>query len=276
MKLYERDFAQIAYRRELFNGLFLRSSLEYAHRRPLFNTTNYAWANKDRDYSPNQINTLNDVSTQFPSHEALLLDVALRIRFKQQYLSYPNRKYVLGSEFPDIWIRYRKAFAVNNGFADFDRLSMSVRDDWQLGLVGNFSLFLSGGIFLNDNRVFAPDFAHFNGNRVHIGDPERYYNSFLALPYYIYSTTDAYFQAHAEHNFQGFLLDKIPGIRKLGWKTVLRASALKTENNDWYWEVAGGLDNIGFNFLRLLRVDVVSSFIGNDYQETRVVVGIKL
>ena len=57
------------------------------------------------------------------------------------------------------------------------------------------------------------------------------------LPYYEFSTTQPFVQVHYQHHFEGFLLDKIPLVRKAGLKSVLGASFLYTEEGKDYFEV---------------------------------------
>ncbi|MFK8059841.1 MAG: DUF5686 and carboxypeptidase regulatory-like domain-containing protein, partial [Polaribacter sp.] len=42
LKIYEKEFARIGYSEEIKNGIYFSTSLEYANRKPLFNTTNYS------------------------------------------------------------------------------------------------------------------------------------------------------------------------------------------------------------------------------------------
>ncbi|MEM8907105.1 MAG: DUF5686 and carboxypeptidase regulatory-like domain-containing protein, partial [Bacteroidota bacterium] len=53
IRLYEKDFVRLFFRQEVVNGFYLQTSLEYAHRRPLQNESNYSFFNKDQSYSPN-------------------------------------------------------------------------------------------------------------------------------------------------------------------------------------------------------------------------------
>ena len=41
MKIYEKSFARVSFSREVANGIRMNSSLEFADRKPLFNTTDY-------------------------------------------------------------------------------------------------------------------------------------------------------------------------------------------------------------------------------------------
>ena len=39
LKIYEKTFARVAFSKEIKNGIYFGGSLEYANRKPLFNTT---------------------------------------------------------------------------------------------------------------------------------------------------------------------------------------------------------------------------------------------
>ena len=68
---------------------------------------------------------------------------------------------------------------------------------------------------------------------------------------------------HAEQDFQGWILGKLPLINKLNYNLILGAHALSIENNKPYTEFSVGIDNIGFGKYRLLRLDyVVSNYQG--------------
>jgi len=112
------------------------------------------------------------------------------------------------------------------------------------------------------------------GNQTNLGNPAKYLTSFKALPYYQHSTATSWAEGHWEHNFQGFLLDKMPLLKKTGWTPIARAGFLYTHENKDYWEVSLGLGNLGFGIFRMLRFDVVSSFQHGTYAGTSYLIGI--
>jgi hypothetical protein len=96
------------------------------------------------------------------------------------------------------------------------------------------------------------------------------------LPYYAFSTRDAWAEVHWEHNFKGFITDKIPGVKKLGWNLVAGANFLYTTEKKDYFEASLGLSDLGFGILRFLRVDVVSSFLNGKYDSTGYLIGLNI
>ncbi len=276
IKLFDKSFGRLAYQRELTNGVFFKGYLEYAQRNPLKNTSEYSFLKKDRMYEPNDPLFPNDLDIPFEGHEAFELGISFRFRFEQKYITYPNRKYIMGSKFPDLWIHYRKGIAAFGSDVDYDLLKINIEDELSMGLFGRSEFNLEGGVFVNNRSVQFIDYQHFNGNQTFIYSPGKALSSFFMLPYYEFSTIDPYVQIHYQHHFEGFLLDKVPLIRKLGLKSVLGASFLFTETGKDYYEVSFGFDNLGFGIVKLFRVDVVSSFQNGKYLTTGFRLGVDL
>ncbi|MBL7721251.1 MAG: hypothetical protein JNK98_04585, partial [Chitinophagaceae bacterium] len=71
------------------------------------------------------------------------------------------------------------------------------------------------------------------------------------------NTSKFYALAHLEHNFKGFLTNKIPGIRKLNLYLVAGANGFylnKTQTT--YVELFAGIDNI----FKQIRIDFVQTY----------------
>lgn len=276
LKLYERRFAEIGWQQEVFNGFTLYSDLSFEERLPLFNTTGYTLKNWDsRSYtSNNPLEPFNFNSAPFEDHQIFKLNVSGRINFAQDYMSYPNGKYNLPSnKYPTLYLAYEKGFGADIKNYNFDQLRAALRQDVNLGNKGTFSYNFKAGTFLSGDEIAFLDYQHFNGNQTRIGNGS-YINSFHLLPYYSLSTNNNYFEGHAEQDFKGWILGKIPGINRLNYNLVLGAHFLSTENNKPYKEYSVGLDNLGFGKYRLLRLDyVVSDFEGN--REGAFIFGLK-
>ncbi len=262
LKIYDKAFGKITFQRELFNGVFLSTNVEYAQRSPLVNRTDFTWRRKDDEkaYTSNNPLDPNDDTPAFEQSEALTLNVALRLRYKQKYTSYPKRKFIYGSKLPDLWIQYRKGINVAGSDVDYDLLLARLSEDYvSIGTLGYFEFNAEAGKFLNSRKMQFMDFRHFIGNQTILGNPDRYLNSFLLLPYYDYSTASSYAQVHFQHHFQSYIFDKIPLLRKLGWSEVFKAAFLYTEEQKDYFELGFGIDNIGFGAFKLFRLDVAWS-----------------
>jgi len=118
------------------------------------------------------------------------------------------------------------------------------------------------------------DYLHFNGNLTHIGRSGNYLNVFNNLPYYAMSTNDAYAEFHAEHDFRGYILGKIPVLNKLNYNLIIGAHALSIPNYKPYQEYSIGIDNIGIKKFKFLRLDYVRSYQGG-FRSDAVIFGLK-
>ncbi len=289
MKLYEKAFVRAEFGRTIWPGLRLRAHTEWADRRELVNTSDNTWYKKnDHDYTSNRpflARTEPQERVEFPRSFTVGLEV--RLRPGQTYSTYPKFRIYDENKWPNLYLRYRKALpGVIGSTADYDFVEAQInKENLSWGLAGFTDVNVSSGLFLQSTELGFMDFYHPNGNQTLFGKPINYNTSFLQLPYYAFSTDQPYVEAHVQHHLQGWLLDKIPGLRKLNWKEVVGAGVYYADQptNDPaypyqlpYWEINVGFENIGFKAFRMFRLDVVSSFFGREYYRTGLVLGIGL
>lgn len=263
IKIYERSFVQAAYNQELFNGFRFYASASYEKRKPLFNTTDYTIFPQDKDEftSNNPINETAHGIAPFESHNIVKLDVGANISFGQKYMSYPDSKFnIPSSKYPRLYIGYEKGFAASNSDYNFDQIKARISQQFNIGNKGDFAYNIRAGKFFNADDIAFMDYQHFNGNQTHVSLFGNYTNVFNNLPYYSLSTNKAYLEMHAEHNFKGYILGKIPLLNKLNFNLILGAHNLATDGNTPYQEYTIGIDNIGWGKFRFLRVDYVRSY----------------
>lgn len=263
LKIYDKSYAKISYSQELFNGFHLYSNLSYERRKALFNTTDQAWSPKaDRQYTSN--NPLNPIAynvAAFNTHNILKLNVESRINFAQEYLSYPNGKFNMpSSNYPTLYLGYEKGFGATTSDYNFDLFKVRLYQSLSLGAKGNFKYYTKAGIFANADNIAFMDFHHFNGNQTNITTDGNYLGRFKNLSYYGLSTNNNYAEAHLEHSFNGYIMNKIPLLNKLNFNLVIGANVAATKTNKPYNEFSVGLDNIGYGKLRFLRIDYVRSY----------------
>jgi hypothetical protein len=265
LKIYEKEFAKITYSEEIKNGIFFSSSLEFANRKPLFNTNNYSFArqSKNEAYTSNNPLNLEDYkNAAFTGHKIASLNVGATFIFNQKYLSYPDRKSNMGNEkYPSLSVNYRKNFGASNADLNSDLFTANLRQDISAGNYGEFSYNARGGLFLKKKNIAFMDNLQANGNQLTLFNNGRS-NSFDLLAYYKFFTNDKYAEAHVQHNFRGAVLGKIPLIDKLNFHFVGGAKTLFMANKKPYTEYSVGIDNIGFGKWRFLRIDYVKSNYG--------------
>jgi hypothetical protein len=277
MKLYNKEFAEINYGQETINGLYISGKVGYENRRPLFNNTDYKLIKSDDLYSSNNpLQPNNFTSTPFVEHQLYKASVGARIRFGQKYITRPDRKITVSNDdYPVIYLGYQKAFAGSDDKYNYDLLNATLDFDKKIGNKGDFSIRLKAGKFFNADNISFIDYKHFNGNQTHVVLDGSYMNSFGLLPYYSNSTNDAYFETHIDHNFKGYIMNKIPLLNKLQWNLIGGFHQINVPNVKPYQEFSAGFDNIGIGKLRIFRISYVRAY-QNGYQGDGFVFGIKM
>ncbi len=258
LKAYDRKFIDVRAQRYLGDLFFGRVGLEYADRSAVVNNYLNSFRNEDdQAFTSNDPQFPDNESPAFDDHQALIFRAGLLIRLGAEVWSYPDRKFRSGSDWPSIWIFYKRAIPINGLSPDFDLLYTTISKSFSIGTLGDAFVYTSAGKFLRKENVPFIDHYHFLGNQTNVRDPFLYRNSYLLLPYYTHSTDDSFLDLHFEHNFNGFLISKIPGIRALGWHLVGGAKYLDSSSQPTYTEFYFGIDNIGFSVIRPLRIDFV-------------------
>ena len=278
LKAFELRYGSVAYSQEVVNGLFLSGRLAYEERVPLFNNSDQVWfRNSGVSYtSNNPLDPTDFVNAAIDKHNIVKAGLSANITFGEKYMSYPFGKFRIGNDgkYPRIRLNYEGGFSASNDDYNFHQVSAGLYQSFRISNKGRFRYNLKGGTFFNADDISFVDFQHFNGNQTRVNDGGVYTNVFNNLPYYALSTNESYFEAHAEHHFNGWLLGKIPGLNQLNFNLVLGGHVLSTAGNSPYYEYSVGLDNIGWGSYRLLRVDYVRSHF-NGSSEGIFVFGLK-
>jgi hypothetical protein len=274
MKIYEKDFGKLSfYYARLADVFSVSGSLEYGRRYELENLENarpwIRWnqfaftpnAPFNQEYS-NHFFATKEVYYRFLPHEALTLDLSLTWRPGQRYRLYNGRKRYLNNKNPSVTFHYTKGIPnVGNSVSDFDLIEGSLRHDVQTGVRSELHYSVTAGAFLNNRNAFLMDYKHFLGNQafVQYGDA---FTTFRALPYYRFSTSERFLEAHIVNESRRLLLTRIPLIRLAGLKENLMVHYLHTPTVAHYTEVGYGLDGLipGFPFFRVEAVAVFQNF----------------
>ena len=274
--LYDKEYIRVGYAIELMNGVYLRGAIEGAARAPLDVHYQLNLQNGRDLYSNVPLNT--DPTPPLTASKIVSGSVGLTFRFSQKYASYPDHKQVESrGDYPTVTVSYQKAIGLTSNWVDFDKLKIGISEDRiRMGLVGYSELRAEFGTFLSKKILSFVDYEHFSGNQTIVGNPFNYMYSFFQLPYYQYSTTGAYLEAHWQHHFNGFLFDKIPLIKKLGAREIFKVSYLNTPELKHYTELSFGLDNLGFGLFRLFRIDVATHLQQGKWSKPGVVLGLGL
>lgn len=267
-KFYDRTFIELMHNQEIINGVQTALNIAYENRSPIFNTTNYTFIDySDRAYTSNNPTNLQNFETAaIEDHTIMKLEVDVRIRFGQKYLNYPDRKTnIPDNRFPTLYLGYEKGIASSSNKNHFDQFKFRLAQSFEVANKGQFSYNFLAGAFLNAQDISFVDYQHFNGNESYV-TRKNYLQSFLLLPYYSLSTNKEYLEGHVEHNFNGFLLNRIPLIKKLNAHLIITGNILTTSNNQPYTEFGVALGNLGFKKFRFLRIGYAQSYFNGSVE----------
>ena len=276
LRLYEQDFVGVGFTRFLRPGWRLYVNADWQRRRALFNNTDYTlFGPEERAYLPNNPRNVEG----FATHAGVRSNVALVWQPGQQYISYPDRRFLPSSPWPRFVASFRAGVGTDDIYQNWSAVSLSVEKlGIPLGLFGNLSFRALAGRFLQAPPVDQfMDYRHFTGNQTVFYNPnDNRLRRFQLLDYYALSTNDQWAEAHVEHDFNGFLLDKLPLLRKLNYSLVVGGRYAKSGDLPAYQEVSVGLDNLGFGVFRLFRLDYVVGFPGEGESVDGFRLGVRL
>ncbi|HET7898659.1 MAG TPA: DUF5686 family protein, partial [Flavisolibacter sp.] len=234
--IYLNNELGIGHGLEIVNGLFLRNELGLALRRSV---SNYKTGKLVDSLLGKVLD--NNQPIPFEPYNALYGKVRLEYTPFQQYRREPLEKIILGSRWPTVFVEWRKG--IKNMLAsavDFDYLEFGLQQQVNLGLLGVSKYTVKTGSFLNTTDLQLIDYQFQRR-----GDPLLFmnpYKSFQALDS-TFPIFKRFYEGHLVHEFNGFLLNKIPLLKKLQLREIAGTGFLFTqERNLRYVEAFVGIE----------------------------------
>lgn len=193
------------------------------------------------------------------------------------YVSYTPGRFVYGlgvdrrfgrNIFPSLVLNYRKGYkGVFNGTHTYDKLQFKYNHPILLSKLGVLDATIEAGKTFGTVPIALLSVVPANQTFSLVKD------TFALLNYYDF-VTDSYLAGHFEHHFNGFILNRVPLIKKLKLRSLVsfRAAYGTVSNNNLainrsninynspnkvYYEYSVGLENIGYGNLRFLRIDAI-------------------
>lgn len=248
-KLYQKTFVSVSLGGRIAGGWQASGGIEWAHRHWLPNSSDYSFFNRQKMFtSNNPLMPAADVPL-FPDNNSFKISLRTSYNFSNKYETYPAGRRYVPSKYPTIGFNFNKGFKnILGSDVDYIQLSADVsQSNISIGVYGKTSFAISAGKFISKNSLFYTDYHHFNGNQVLLYKGG--INSFLMLDYYRFSTNTEYLEGHLEHNFSGFITNKLPLIRKLKLQEILNVNYLSTPGLKNYYEVGIGLQYFSFRVM---------------------------
>lgn len=271
MKIYEKDFAELRYRKKVNSKLNVRFGAAYEKRYQLNNNTTYRFFDaKGQRFTSNTPLNESLISTDFPAHEAFTIDAKVEYMPWQKYRIYNDRRYAVEGSSPTFELAYTKALpGIAGAKIDYDLVEVGAKYDFNIGVRGLVDFKLAVGKFLNNDSLSFIDYKHFLGNRTPFATASPV-GSFRLLDYYKFSTDDQYFTANVHYQFRKFLFTQIPLVRLSGVRESFFTNYLVNDLTTSYVELGYGINYI----LRIFRLEAVTSLEGGKYRDFGVRIGI--
>ncbi len=265
MKIYNSTYGLLNYKTEIINGIEINGNVMYAERTPLVNHTDYSFVSRsNREYSSNNpLDALND-QPAFKKNQSLSAAINFRFRINQKYISRPEAKIIIGSKYPTFVLNYKKGFnKILGSDVNYDLIAAGINDEMNLGLLGSLKYEAICGKFLTHKAMYFMDYMHFNGNLTVFSSFDL--RKFNILDYYSYSTNNEFVEGHVEHNFEGFIFNKIPLLRKLKLNEIAGFDYLHVKGLDDHLEISAGISK-----LDIIRIEFVTGFTKNAQTQTGI------
>jgi hypothetical protein len=209
---------------------------------------------------------------QLENHQSFVTRIALEFTPHNRYRIRNNTKTYAESKFPTYSLGYRGAFSkVFGSDARYDLVKVGIRQKINFAIADHFSYSVNAGKFLNKKQVYFEDFQHFNARPTGFMFSS-YENSFRLLPFYQYSTSSQFLEAHANWQTRCFILKQLPIIKNSSFSENLFVNFLTTPELKNYVETGYGLGNL---FL-LLNVEAVAGFENGKFRSAGVKVSLNL
>lgn len=252
-KYYLEEAYGLGGQHELINGLLLSTNLAYLKRTPVFNHLDFDTHRRTNNpYDSN--NPLSDVNgtAPFEEHQMFLLDVYMRIRFKQYYVEHPDYRWKTNPEgMPELRLFYTAGFS-KGVYDSFSKMRLQIEQSIKAGQMGQLNWLLHVGKFLNSKEVPYMDYFIPLGNESHVwlnGNTR-----FQFLPHYNRSSSKEFMAFHLQHDFEKWLLGKIPLLRAIDANTEIGLALHAVPEHRPYSEWYVGLRNLGIGKFKIFHV----------------------
>lgn len=253
MRLIRIEEYNAYYLKEWKTGLSVRSSFIYRYIDP-YEHSSFLFQFPD-------ITTYQNIGESVNTSEA---SWKLRYAYQEKFISGEFERISLGSKYPIIELNYIAGMkgVLQSDFA-YHKISVEISDFVTVNPFGKFKYILSAGKIFNPLPYLLLETHNANETYYYIG------SAFNNMRRYEF-TSDEYIKLFFSHYFNGYLLDKVPLIKKLKWRSLLSYKAvlgrLSNENETLnslnniktpfpkpYMEASAGIENI----FRIFRIDAI-------------------
>jgi hypothetical protein len=215
---YYQDYTRITAQREVFKGFTPKVTFTHRYVEPLFDFAYYTTESQQMD----------QIASEFTTTE---LRLEARFAKDEIYVQNDNDRISLGTlKWPIFTVQYARGFeGFLGGDFSYNKVRVNISDKFKVGFLGTSSLSLTAG------KIFET--LPYPLLRNHIGNESIWYTT-AAFNQMNWSefTSDQYVSVRWFHYFEGFLLNRIPLMKKLKWRLLATGNvlwgSLKPENRE--------------------------------------------
>ncbi len=242
---------------EIVNGLFAEAIFKFSDQLPI----------SGLDLSKDLFSTLGD-AFDFDRYKKAELAIRLQYRPFQKYYYSHNKKVILGTNWPELFLEYRKGLnGVLGSEVNYDYLELGIKDYRRIGRWGYSNWAAKGGSFLNTKNLRFFELKFFRASdKYFFSNPVA---SFQLLSFgkkglsdseneaRTLSTRNAYLYGNYIHHFEGTIMNKIPLVRYLKLELAGGAGFLLIQDNNFaHVELFAGVERKFRIFRQMVRFGI--------------------
>ena len=254
--IYLNNSLEIGHQFNILNGLRLLNKFEVAFRRSV---SDYKVGNN----ADSIFGISNDPPVDFEPYNATYSETKLFFTPKLKFIRDAKEKIYLGSRWPTFYVTWRKGVPqLFKSKIDFDYLEFGLEQHINLGVAGQTTYIVKTGDFLNTKDLRIIDYKFMRqGDPLFFQNPQK---SFQGLDS-TFPVFDRFWQGNLVHEFNGFLINRIPFIKKLKLQEIAGGGFLVTKERSLrYFEFFTGLERVfKWPFNPLARVKLGIYVVGS-------------
>nr|WP_155212184.1 DUF5686 and carboxypeptidase-like regulatory domain-containing protein [Fulvivirga aurantia] len=205
---YYYEQGKVSFQRQLFKGYRQTISGRYRSFKPLFNFA----------YYENPETTDGPISDDIETAE---VTVEARYAKDEVFVQNDNDRISLGTlKWPIFTLRYTRGIAgILGSEFNYNKVSLNIQKDVKMGFFGTSSVSLTG------EYIFET--LPYPLLKAHIGNESMFYTTAAYnLMNFSEFVSDRYVELRYLHRFQGFILNRIPLMKKLKWRLIASADVV--------------------------------------------------
>ncbi|MBC7875465.1 MAG: carboxypeptidase-like regulatory domain-containing protein, partial [Ferruginibacter sp.] len=249
--IYLNNSVEISHGVDIINGIRVLNKFEVAFRRSV---ADYKVGNN----ADSIFGISNEPPVDFEPYNATYNEIKLYFTPKLKYIREPKEKIYLGSKWPTFYVSWRKGLPKLLGSKiDFDYLEFGLEHHINLGVAGQTAYIIKTGDFLNTKDLRIIDYKFMRqGDPLFFQNPQK---SFQALDS-TFPVFDRFYQGNLVHEFNGFLINRIPFLKQLKLQEIAGGGFLITKDRSLrYFEFFTGIERVfkwPFNPLARVKLGV--------------------